>query len=131
MTYALAPVPPPLADGGWNDPAITMRNVLTTLRMDDGDQEIPIVTAAMSAAVAIIDQFLDRVTPLPGPPPPPPVQQATEQLTIELYRRKDAPFAMLNATLPEQDVPLDISATGMLQPVAALLRPYRQRRGLA
>jgi len=105
--------------------------VLTTLRLDPSDPDAPIVTDAMYAAVALIDQYLDRAVPLPGPPPPAPVQQAVEQLTIELYRRKDAPFAMLNTTLPEQDLALDISGTGTLQPVTALLQPYRQRWGFA
>lgn len=128
---ATAPVPPPLADGAWCDQAVTLDHVLNTLRLDPTDPDAPIVAEALLSAIAQIDQHLDRVTPLPGPPPPPPVQQAVEQLTIEMYRRKDAPFAMLNTTLPEQDVALDISANGALQTVSALLAPYRQRQGFA
>lgn len=122
---------PPLADGGWNDAALTLDHVLDQLRLDPTDPDAPEVTAAMYAAVAMIDQYLDRVDPLPGPPPPAPVQLALEIQTIENYRRKDAPFAMLNTTLPDQDVPTDIGGVGMLQSVAGLLQPYRQRWGFA
>jgi hypothetical protein len=58
------------------------------------------------------------------------VQQALEQLTIELYRRKDAPFNLLNATVPE-DVPVDISSLGAIQSVAPLIQPWKQRWGFA
>lgn len=123
-------VPPPLDDGSWCDLPITLENVLRTLRLTADDPDTAAVTAALTAAVSLIDQFLDRIDPLPGPPPPPPVQTAVEVLTVELYRRKDAPFALLDATLPE-DVATDIGQLPALQPVTALLLPYKQRWGFA
>lgn len=126
----LPPVPPPLADSGWLDPVATYEAVLVTLRITQSDPDAAGIMAAMSSAVELVNQYLDRRTPLPGPPPPAPVQTAVEQLTVELYRRKDAPFNILNATVPE-DVPVDITGVGSIQSVAPLLQPYKQRWGFA
>lgn len=126
----LPPPVPPIDDESWVDAATTYENVLRSLRLEADDPDAQVVMAAMTAAVSVINQWLDRDVVLPGPPPPAPVQQALEQLTIELYRRKDAPFYSLNATVPE-DVEVDISGTGTIQTVAPLLQPYKRRWGFA
>lgn len=121
---------PPSSTAVWYDPALTWESVLRQLRLDVTDPDAPTVIDSISAAASLIDQYLDRTVALTGPPPPAPVQQALEQLTIELYRRRDAPFNLLNATVPE-DIPVDISAVGAIQSVAALVQPWKQRWGYA
>ena len=120
---------PPLDDQDWYDPQLTFEAVLNTLRLTEDDVDADAILYAITAAASTINQFLDRVDPLPSPTPAP-VQLALEQLSIELYRRKDAPFNLLNATVPE-DVPVDITGIGSIQSVAPLLQPYKQRWGFA
>lgn len=123
------PPPPPLDDQSWVDVQATYESVLITLRVTTADPDAGIILDSITGAAALIDQFLDRTDPLPTPTPGP-VQQALEQLTIELYRRKDAPFNLLNATVPE-DVPVDITGLGAIQSVAPLIQPWKQRWGFA
>jgi hypothetical protein len=127
--YSLEPIAPPLDDQTWVDVQLTYEHVLLSLRITTADIDAEQVLACVTAAASLIDQYLDRLTPLPNPPPHP-VQQALEQLSIELYRRKDAPFNLLNATVPE-DVPVDIGAVGAIQSVAPLIQPWKQRWGMA
>ena len=123
------PPAPPLDDQSWVDVQVTYEAVLLSLRVTTNDPDAAQILNCITAAASLIDQFLDRTDPLPLPPPMP-VQTALEQLTVELYRRKDAPFNLLNATVPE-DVPLDISGTGAIQSVAPMIQPYKQRWGFA
>jgi hypothetical protein len=120
---------PPLDDQSWVDLSLTYESVLLTLRITTADPDAAQIMFCIQAAASLIDQYLDRVTPLPQPPPQP-VQTALEQLAVELYRRKDAPFSILNATVPE-DVPVDITGTAAIQSVAPLIQPWRQRWGFA
>lgn len=120
---------PPLDDQSWVNLEQTYEAVLLSLRVTTQDPDAAAILASIQAAAALIDQYLDRTDPLPAPPPQP-VQVALEQLSIELYRRKDAPFALLNATVPE-DVAVDITGQAALQSVAPLIQPWRQRWGFA
>lgn len=122
------PPPPPLDDDSWYDPAATYEAVLLTLRTTTSDPDAGQIMAAVTAAGSLISQYLDRVDPLPTPTPAP-LQQALEQLAVELYRRKDAPFSLLNATAPE-DVPVDVGASA-IQSVAPLIQPWKSRWGFA
>lgn len=128
-TGVLDPVLPPEDSQGWVDVQGTYEAVLITLRLTTNDPDAGQILASVHAAASLIDQFLDRTVPLPSPPPGP-VQTALEQLTIELYRRKDAPFNILNATVPE-DVPVDVTGVGAIQSVAPMIQPWRQRWGFA
>jgi hypothetical protein len=128
-TIVVDPPAPPLDDQSWVDVQATYEAVLITLRVTTADPDAGIILESITGAASLIDQFLDRTDPLTSPPPGP-VQQALEQLTIELYRRKDAPFNLLNATVPE-DVPVDISSLGAIQSVAPLIQPWKQRWGFA
>jgi hypothetical protein len=125
----LPPVAPPLDDQSWVDVQATYEAVLLSLRLTVADPDAGQILFCVNSAASLIDQFLDRTTPLPSPPPAP-VQSALEQLTIELYRRQDAPFNVLNATVPE-DVPVDLTGQGALQSVAPILQPWKQRWGFA
>ena len=120
---------PPLDDQAWVDMVATYEAVLLALRVTTTDPDAEAIAFAIQAAASLIDQYLDRTDPLPSPPPAP-VQAALEQLAIELYRRKDAPFSLLNATVPE-DVPVDITGLAAIQSVAPLIQPWRQRWGFA
>jgi hypothetical protein len=120
---------PPLDDQTWVDMAATYEAVLLALRVTTNDPDADAILFAIQAAASLIDQYLDRTDPLPVPPPAP-VQTALEQLSVELYRRKDAPFNLLNATVPE-DIPVDITGVGAIQSVAPLIQPWRQRWGFA
>ena len=120
---------PPLDDQSWVNLEDTYEAVLLSLRVTTQDPDAAAILASIQAAASLIDQYLDRTDPLPAPPPAP-VQTALEQLSIELYRRKDAPFALLNATVPE-DVAVDITGQAALQSVAPLIQPWRQRWGFA
>lgn len=120
---------PPLDDQAWVDIPTTYEAVLLSLRVTAADPDAEAILFAIQAAASLIDQYLDRTTPLPIPPPAP-VQAALEQLAVELYRRKDAPFSILNATVPE-DVPLDLTGQAALQSVAPMIQPWRQRWGFA
>jgi hypothetical protein len=128
-TIVVDPPAPPLDDQAWVDVTATYEAVLLSLRVTTADPDAAQILACITAAAALIDQFLDRTDPLPSPTPQP-VQTALEQLTIELYRRKDAPFNLLNATVPE-DVPVDITGVGAIQSVAPMIQPWKQRWGFA
>ena len=80
----------PPATGAWYDLAATVDNVLAILRLTDQDVDRARVEAAVPAAAALIDQYVDRPVVLDGPPPSPPLQQALEQAAIDLYRRPPA-----------------------------------------
>lgn len=121
--------PPPLDDQSWVDVQATYEAVLLMLRVTVQDPDAEQILACVTAAASLIDQYLDRVEPLPSPPPGP-VQQALEQLSVELYRRKDAPFSLLNATVPE-DVAVDISGVTSIQSIAPLIQPWKSRWGFA
>lgn len=60
---------------------------------------------------------------------PPDVVTAAQQLTGELFRRKDAPFGVLNATSANA-VPMYVSAD-VLRGVDSLLAPYVEGWGFA
>lgn len=115
----------------WYDPVETVGDVLRTLRLDPADPDVTgaIVPCADAAAV-LIDDYLDReAEPLPPAPPPPPIRRAVMMVAIELYRRKDAPFGVLNSWSID-DIPLRIG-TDWIKGVENLLLPYKLAWGLA
>jgi hypothetical protein len=122
-------VSPPLQDISWVDVEETTGNVLEILRLDAADSDEPRVRTDVCTAAAAMMDFLDRTTPLPGPPPPWVLQYAVEQFAIELYRRKDAPFGLMNTSLAI-DSPVSFDGLPHLQPVMPLILRYRQRFGV-
>lgn len=99
------------------------------LRMDAADQDADRVLEAAASAVALVDNYLDRAEDPIVPPAPQPVTDAAVQVTVELYRRKDAPFGVLNSWSDSDIGPVRIG-TDVLKGVESLLSPYAHRYGV-
>lgn len=147
MTEPLVEVPAAVA-GSWHDaiPAIAAA-AIAQLRLTGGDVDAPRIAGKAPAACAAIDGYLDLrrfdayLAPIPGrvtytyggaevtayaaDEAPPDVLDAAVQVTIELYRRKDASFGVLTSGVE----PVRISAD-VLRGVASLLDPWREGWGI-
>jgi len=112
------------------DPVQVLADVLDTLRKQAGDPDADRIEELIPTAASLVDNYLDRAAdPLPAAPPMHPlVSTAMTNLTIELYRRKDAPFGVLNSWSPD-DVALRISSDP-LRGVSQILLPLKQRFGV-
>jgi hypothetical protein len=86
-----------------------------------------IVDAACTAG-QLIDDRLDRCTPLPVNTPLP-ILSAAVQVTIELYRRKDVPFGTAGGWA-DQAIAVPIYADP-LESVWPMIAPYQERLGVA
>ncbi len=135
----------PLETGTWHDqvPDIA-ESARTLLRLAENDPDRPRLTGCARAACAAIDQHLQLLPHVDRPvvvaggvswntyavdDAPPDVVLAAEQLTGELFRRKDAPFGVLGAASANA-VPLYISRD-QLAGVASLLAPHVEGFGFA
>jgi hypothetical protein len=87
----LLPVPP--AVNNWDVDWIVAR-ALEVLRLGAGDPDAPRVHDSAQAACDRIDDELDNVEPQSIPKS---VEVAVVQLTVEIYRTKDAPFGVVDA----------------------------------
>ena len=105
MTFVPTPVPPFVLPA-WVDPDAVLADAMAVLRMSGSDPDVARLQTLVSTAAALVDAWLDRGTsPLPDAPPMHPLAQfGTTQVTVELYRRKDAPFGVLNAWSPDEVV---------------------------
>lgn len=91
MTYLDVTTPAPLP---WELEDIVAR-ALDVLRLDPTDADAERIELAAVEATTLIEQSLDlheSPTTIPAP-----VVGAAVQVTIELYRRKDAPFGVTDA----------------------------------
>ena len=124
-------ISPPPATGDWYDVEATTDAVLSQLRLEVADIDEPRIRALVPAAAFHIDAYLDRVTPLTGPPPDPAIEAVLQQVTIELYRRKDA--ALVGPTTSwTADAQSDrYGASDPIGECLAQLLPYKQRWGFA
>lgn len=104
-------VPPDVAE--WYDLDATTAEVLAVLRLTDADVDADRIAHLVPSVAVQIDQYLDRCDAIAGPPPPEPIQYALVRGVDELYRAKDVPTAGLSAEL------------------RAILRPWKQRHGVA
>lgn len=102
---------------------------LAVMRMSTASEpDLQRVSDAANTAGNLIDLRLDRCTPLPVVTPWP-IMAAAVEGTVEVYRRKDAPFGTVGgwadqaAALPIYPDPLS--------GVYHLIDPYRQRMGVA
>jgi hypothetical protein len=104
---------------------------LDVLRLDQTDTDADRVTAAAVQATALIDAHIDAdVAPWDDPADvPAPVTGAAVNLTVELYRRKDAPFGVADSWSTD-GFPVHLSPD-TLKGVASMLAPYVERRGVA
>ncbi len=78
----------------WDVDAVAIA-ALDILRLDPADQDAERINDAAASATELVDSLLDYdVAPasIPGP-----VFDAAVNLTVELYRRKDAPFGVTDS----------------------------------
>jgi hypothetical protein len=131
--------------GTWHDQAPDIAAAARALlRLNSTDPDLGRLEPAARSACSMIDQYLsllagtDRVAYVVGGlatvtyatgDAPPDVVQAAVQLTGELFRRKDAPFGVLNAASANA-VPMYISRDQMAG-VSSLLAPYVEGWGFA
>lgn len=116
--------PPP----AWADVPTIADAALTVMRRTLTDPDRAMVERYALTAALLVDDYLDRGE-VPFTEAPAPVLDATVQVTIELYRRKDAPFGVLNnwsdSDIGPVRVPVDWS-----KGVEYLLDPYAWRFGV-
>jgi len=128
MTYTSPLVAPP-ATNPW-DVADVAARALAVLRLDPADADAARIDAAALAAVALVDAELDMVTPYASAAViPAPVLDAAVNLTVEGYRRKDAPFGLTDSW--SADGAFLRLSSDVLKGVRSQLGPYVERRGVA
>jgi hypothetical protein len=149
VTEPLVEVPAAVA-GSWHDaiPAIAA-GALEQLRVSGGDVDASRIARKAPAACVTVDQYLDlrkydaalvlipqrvlytvggvEVVAYATGQAPADVLEAATVLTVELYRRKDAPFGVLPGGAV--DLPVRLSADH-LRGVATLLDPWREGWGI-
>jgi hypothetical protein len=103
------------------DVAVITAAALASMGMTPADPDAAAVETAAEAAVALVVDYLGN--PELVAPEPQPVLTATTQVTVELYRRKDAVFGVLNTWADPDFGPVRVS-TDWLKGVEALLHPY-------
>jgi hypothetical protein len=143
VTSPVVTVPEAVA-GSWHDQAPAIASAaLEQLRLAEDDIDAGRVASKALAACSAIDRDLDlravagRVAYLIGGvaivsyaagDAPADILEAAVQLTVELYRRKDAQFGVLNAWSPSGE-PLRISRD-QLAGIDSLLAPWREGWGI-
>ena len=116
----------PPASNVWdlNDVA---EQALAVLRMETDDVDAGRVTDAAEVATVRLDGYLDAIEPLDTSTMPDLVQAAVE-LTVEVYRTKDAPWGVLDAWSADT-VPVRISSD-RLRSIRGLVVPRKVRFGV-
>jgi hypothetical protein len=125
MTYTPAAVASP-ARLPWTVEEVAVA-ALDVLRLDASDQDAARVAAAADSATVLVDSELDlevAPTTIPGP-----VFDAAVTLTVELYRRKDAPFGVSDSWSVD-GAAIHLSAD-VMRGVRSTLNPFVGRRGIA
>lgn len=125
------PAVPP-ADAGWLDVEAAYQMALGILRLSDLDPDAQRVHEAAEAACQLVAEYLDLCGPWEtGTPVPAPITQGCGMATVDLYRRKDAPFGVLNAWSPDDIGALRIGGDWMSNGTKFLLLPYKCAWGIA
>jgi hypothetical protein len=121
---------PPLVGDWWQlDHDVIVNAALAAMRLTSvSEPDLQRVSDAANTAGRLIDERLDRCTPLPVITPGPIVAAAVEA-TIVLYRRKDAPFGTAGGWA-DQTVTTPIYSDP-LEGVYPLIAPWRERVGVA
>jgi hypothetical protein len=128
VTY-LAPTVASPAVNPWDVAAIAAR-ALDVLRLEEADDDAGRINLAVAEAVGLLDAELDlEVAYVDTASIPAPVNGAAVTLTVELYRRKDAPFGVTDSWSPDGAV-LRLSSD-VLRGVRSALAPFVGRRGIA
>ena len=135
----------PVVTGTWHDQVPEIADAArTALRLSSTDPDLHRLPGAALAACSSIDHWTnllphpDRLTLTVGgqtwwtwavDDAPADCVTAAEQLAGELFRRKDAPFGVLNAA-SANSVPLYVSRD-QLAGITSLIAPYREGWGFA
>jgi hypothetical protein len=110
----------------WDVPAI-VADALDVLRLLTDDPDADRIEQAAPVATAMADAMLDADVAFVTIPDP--VHYGAVLLTVELYRRKDAPFGVLNAWSVD-DIALRVGSD-VMRSVRSLFIPYKVRFGVA
>jgi len=121
-------VAPPAANP-W-DVADVASRALAVLRLDPADADALRVGEGAVLAVELVDELLDLRTAYPSAAAiPRAVVGAAVNLTVEDYRRKDAPFGLTDSWSADGAF-LRLSAD-VYKGVRSQLQPFKDRRGMA
>lgn len=127
MTWPPVTVTAPAANP-WDTADIAAR-AMAVLRLDQSDQDAGRIREHAATACDKIDGYLDLTEPYPADAIPGAVQETAVSVTVELYRRKDAPFGILDSWSADgvfARVPSD-----PLRMHEAVLSRYKARQGVA
>lgn len=122
---AADPYQPP----AWADANTVAQMAMKVLRMEDTHTDMVRVERAAASAIELVDLYLDRADDPLVQPTPPPILDAAVQVTVEVYRRKDAPFGVLQGFSDTDVGPVRIGSDA-LKGVESLLMPYAHRYGV-
>ena len=126
MSDASVTPPAPPVSNTWDVNDIGLQ-ALAVLRMESDDVDAGRVTDAAEVATVRLDAYLDAVDPLDTATMPDLVEAAVE-LTIEVYRTKDAPWGVLDAWSADT-VPVRISSD-RLRSIRGLIVARKVRFGI-
>jgi hypothetical protein len=105
----------------WLDELVIGARARQAMNMPDGDADASSVDAAATVAIELLVEYIGA-DDLPRPAPSP-VSEAAVLVAVELYRRKDAVFGVLNSWTSADFGPVRIS-TDWLKAVESLVHPY-------
>lgn len=116
---------PSLDTPAWLDPEVGDQ-ALATMHIKATDPDADVIRSGVAVAAQLIDTYVG-VGSMPLDPgtglAPASVQTATLIVGVEMYRRRDAAFGVLNAFAQSDFGPVRIS-TDWLKGVESILRPY-------
>jgi hypothetical protein len=107
----------------WTTPAAIAAAAMAQLGLSSADPDAASVTTAATSAILLVDGYLgtpDMAFPEPAPQP---IIDATVGITVEVYRRKDAAYGVLNTWSGPDFGPVRIS-TDWLKGWESVLHPY-------
>jgi hypothetical protein len=107
----------------WTSPEAIATAARAALDMAAGDADATRVLSAATSAILLVDEYLGVPEEAWPAPTPQPILDATTLVAVELYRRKDATFGVLNTWTGADFGPVRIS-TDWLKGVEAILHPY-------
>lgn len=120
---------PSLTTPAWLDPTVADQ-AMATMHLKADDPDAAVVATGVQVAAQLIDTYVGVGSmPVRGGEgedaglAPEPVQQAVLIVGVEMYRRRDAAFGVLNAYNQSDFGPVRIS-TDWLKGVESILRPY-------
>lgn len=88
--------------GAWCDDDRALSDALGVLRVPSTDPDFARLQICVATACELITAFMDRADDDPVTGDPSALRTAHYMVAVELYRRKDAPFGVLNAWSPDE-----------------------------